>query len=200
MLGYPGWNPARAAADSRRAALATPFLTGATMNRTRLMTLLVLAAAVTAAPAQAFEDELLDRLAGNWVMTGVIGGEQIVHDLRAEWVLNHHYLRFHEVSRERDASGGPAYEAIVFIGWDETRRKYACLWLDVTGGGGLTGEGIGRATRQGDALPFVFDTGDGTVIHNTFTYHRETDSWDWLIEIVREQGRSTFAEVQLNAP
>ena len=61
---------------------------------------------------------LLDHLAGHWVMTGTLGGKRITHDVDATWVLKREYLQFHEVSRDKDASGVPAYEAIVLLGWD----------------------------------------------------------------------------------
>lgn len=150
-----------------------------------------------AAQGQGLQDPLLDQFVGTWVMTGMIAGDEVTHDIVAEWVLGHHYLRFREVAREKDDAGMPAYEAIVFIGWDETRSAYACLWLDVTGGGGLTGEGIGRATRVGDSLPFVFDTGDSGVIYNTMTYDREGDTWNWLIDVERDGETSNFAGVTL---
>ena len=50
-------------------------------------------------------------------------------------VINgHQYLRFGELSREREDDGTRAYEAIVFIGWDAEHERYAWLWLDSTGG------------------------------------------------------------------
>lgn len=156
---------------------------------------------LTAVPAMAqeagFQDELLAHLAGTWVLEGAIAGGPSTHDIAAEWVLGHYYLRLHEVSRETEASGAPEYEAIVFIGWDEPTDSYACLWLDSTGGGGLVGQSIGHAKRSGDSIPFVFDALDGSMIHNTFAYHRDTDSWTWTIDVVRGAERSSFAQVTL---
>lgn len=143
---------------------------------------------------------LLDDLAGNWVMRGTIAGDQVTHDITAEWVLADHYLRFHDLSREKDAEGAPAYEAIVFMGWDEPTSNIACLWLDVTGGGGLTGCVIGHAKQDGDKLPFVFDTGESGVILTTFVYEREVDTWLWTIDIDRDGTISHFASVTLTRP
>ena len=53
-------------------------------------------------------------------MRGTMDNRQTVHDIDAERVLNGGYLRLHEVSREKDAKGVPAYEAIVFISVDAT--------------------------------------------------------------------------------
>ena len=150
------------------------------------------------APAQAFEDELLDHLVGDWVMRGAIAGGEIVHDLQVDWILAHHYLQITEVARERDENGDPAYEALVLIGWDEPTSNYACLWLDVTGGEGLTNGVIGRAERRGDEIPFVFGMDESSAIHNTFSFDRETGTWRWVIDNVRDGEHSTFGDVTLS--
>ena len=54
------------------------------------------------------KDLLLDRLAGSWILQGTIGGHETTHDIEAEWVLNHEYLRLHETSREKDVQSQPA--------------------------------------------------------------------------------------------
>jgi len=145
-----------------------------------------------------FQDELLDRLAGTWVMTGTIAGDEIVHDLVAEWVLDHQYLSFHEVARGQEPDGTPLYEATVFIGWDEPSARYACLWLDSTGGSAfVVPVVIGHTQRSGDSLPFLFDTGDGSLIHNTFAYSRDTDTWTWAIDNESDGARTPFARVTL---
>jgi hypothetical protein len=150
------------------------------------------------AQQQGFQDVLLDRMVGKWVLTGTIAGTEATHDVEAGWVLGHQYMRFHEVSRERTEDGGPAYEAIVFIGWDEPSSRYACLWLDLTGGGGLSAGAIGHAKPSGDDIPFVFDDGTGGAIHNTFRYNRDADSWSWLIDNERDGKRTPFARVSLS--
>ena len=160
-----------------------------------LLALLLVAVAI---PAQSFEDELLDRFVGDWVMRGTIAGDEVVHDVRAGWILAHHYLQFTDVSREPDASGAPVYEAHVTIGWDEATQTYACLWLDVTGGEGLTNGVIGRAQREGDSIPFVFGMDETSAIHNTFIFDAETDTWRWVIDNVREGRRERFADVTLS--
>lgn len=162
-----------------------------------IMALCLLAPPLAAAQQQGFQDALLDQMVGNWVMNGTIGGAESTHDIVAEWVLGHQYLRFHEVAREVDSEGMPAYEAIVFIGWHQPTSRYTCLWLDVTGSGGQFPEATGHAEPAVDELAFVFDTGDGSIIHTTFTYDRESDVWHWLIEIDRGAKRTTFARVTL---
>jgi hypothetical protein len=132
--------------------------------------------------ARGFQDPLLDRLAGTWVLEGMMAGGDVVHDVTAEWVTGHQYLRFVELSREREDDGTRAYEAIVFIGWDAEHERYACLWLDSTGGGGLVNGIIGYAAPDGDRLAFLFDFGDGSHFHTTFIYDPERDRWEWRMD------------------
>jgi hypothetical protein len=144
-----------------------------------------------------FQDPLLDRLLGTWVLQGTIAGQETTHDIVAEWVLGHQYMRFHEVSREKDAAGRAAYEAIVFIGWDEALGQYACLWLDSTGGGGLTGQAIGHAQRGGHRIEFLFKGQNGSLFHTTFTYDKASDTWQWLMDGEEAGKRQPFARVML---
>ena len=71
--------------------------------------------------------ELLDRLTGEWVLTGMIDGQHVTHDVEAEWVLEGGYLRLHELSREKEPSGRPAYEAIVILSWEEVNGEFKCF-------------------------------------------------------------------------
>jgi len=144
-----------------------------------------------------FQDPLLEHLAGKWVLRGTIGGQVTTHDIAAEWVLGHQYLRLHEISREKTPQGQPAYEAIVLIGWDEAGQQYACLWLDSTGGGGLTGQAIGHAKREGDSISFLFKGGDGSTFHTTFAYDRTTGTWQWLMDGEEGGKLQPFARVKL---
>ena len=162
-----------------------------------VVALLLLVSLPAAAQQQGFQDALLDHLAGNWVLRGTIAGSETTHDIAAEWVLGHQYLRFHEVSHEKGGGDVPEYEAIVFIGWDQPSNQYACLWLDSTGGGGLDAQVIGHAKPSGDDLAFVFELDDGGIIYTTFAYDRETDTWQWLIDVEESGETKPFARVAL---
>lgn len=162
--------------------------------------ILILAAlsAAVLAPAQQptlhFDDALLDHLAGHWVLEGTIAGKQTTHDVEAEWVLGHHYLRLHEVSREHNAQGEPAYEANVYVGWDQTLSQYACVWLDTYGG--VSPVSIANAKRAGDQIPFEFKDKDSD-FHATFSYHPASDTWDWTMDNEANGKLSPFARVTL---
>jgi ketosteroid isomerase-like protein len=161
-----------------------------------LVVVLVSILPVAAQAQLARQGTVLDHFAGDWVMTGTIAGDDVVHDVDADWVLAGHYLRFHDFSREREESGARAYEATVFIGWDAQTERFVCLWLDVTGGEGLASGVLGYAAQVGDTIPFVFGTGESQ-IHNTFVYHRDADTWEWTIENVSGDERREFAHVTL---
>src|SRR5271168_14721 len=94
----------------------------------------LLAAVMVVAQDAPVDSPVLDHLAGKWVMQGAVGKQTVTHDFDAEWVLQHHYLRFREVSRDKNDKGEPQYEATVFVAWNEKTRQYACTWMDVYGG------------------------------------------------------------------
>ena len=140
---------------------------------------------------------LLDHLAGRWTMSGTLGGKQTIHDVEATWVLKREYLQFHEVSRQRDAEGGPAYEAIVFLSWYAKTNEFMCLWLDNTAGGGLSPQGIARGKRSGTAIPLVFTLSARESLHTTFTYDTAADTWRLTIDDVTDGKADRFGDVTL---
>jgi hypothetical protein len=150
--------------------------------------------AVGQPPQPTFHDELLDRFQGSWVLQGTIARKETTHDVSNDWVLNHQYLRIHEVSREKNAEGFPAYEAMVFIGWDQPTSRYFAIWLDIWGS--FSKASVGYAPRSGDEIRFLFDNGKGN-FHNTFLYDRKSDTWEWRMDN-EENGKLTpFARVKL---
>ena len=139
---------------------------------------------------------LLDHLAGKWLMQGTVGKQATKHDFDAEWVLQHHYLRFHEISREKNDKGKPQYEATVFIGWNEKTKQYACVWLDVYGG--ATSESIGLATPKENELAFVFTDEHGdTSFTNIYTYDPKTNGWENRLDNVVKGEAKPFARFNL---
>jgi len=143
-----------------------------------------------------FQDRLLDQFAGTWILRGTIAGKETIHDVAAQWILGHEYMQFHEVSRESDSTGAPAYEALVTIGWDESSKQYACLWLDNTSGQGLTGI-IAYAKREPDRMAFLFKSKDGSIFHTTFMRDQKADIWQWLMDGEEKDKLVPFARVTL---
>ena len=81
-------------------------------------------------PGRVFKDELLDKLVGNWKATGKIGNRAVEYQIKADWTLKHQFLEVHMT----DAATPPAYEARVFIGYDNTSERYVAHWIDAFGG------------------------------------------------------------------
>ena len=157
----------------------------------------VVAVAAVAAPPPRLDDAFLDRMVGTWVLRGTIEGQPTTHDVVVAWVLGHNYVRIREVSREKDAAGRPAYEAIVFVGREPNGEGYACLWLDNTGGGGLAAPAIGHGRRRGDAVEFLFVGPDGGRFHTTFDLGATDGSWQWRMDGESHGRLEPFARVRL---
>lgn len=148
-------------------------------------------------PQPSFQDELLNHHQGTWILHGTIAGKPTTHDVTADWVLNHQYLRIHETSREKNAKGEPAYEAMVFVGWDAVTSRYFAIWHDVWGGFGAAS--IGYAPRSGDEIRFLFKNEQGKDdFHTTFAYNRSADTWDWRMDNDDNGILKPFARVALN--
>jgi hypothetical protein len=161
----------------------------------------VLAIGVLSQPAAAQQAQpaptLFDRLAGRWVLRGDIAGQQTVHDVDAAFVLNHGYVRLHEVSREKDKKGAPSYEAIVFVSVDEKTGEYNLLWLDTTSNAGLTGNGIGHGKPSGNSIPFIINGGTPDEFHTTFEYDPAHDTWKWIMDGLTDGKLHAFARLSL---
>ena len=161
-----------------------------------ILVMTIFASLVAMAQQAPVSSPLLDHLAGKWLMQGTVGKQAVTHELDAEWVLQHHYLRFHEVSREKNDKGEPQYEATVFIGWSEKTKRYACVWLDVYGG--LTSESIGVAAPKENELAFVFTDEHGeTSFTNTFVYDPKTNTWQNRLDNIVKGEAKPFARFNL---
>jgi hypothetical protein len=167
------------------------------MQRNRVVFLATIFVSLIATAQQPpVNSPLLDHLSGNWVLQGTVGKQTVTHDFDAEWVLQHHYLRFREVSREKNDKGEPNYDATVFIGWNEKTRQYACVWLDVYGG--LTTESIGVATPKENEIDFVFTDEHGEAsFTNTFIYDPKTNTWDDRLDNVVKGEAKPFARFKV---
>jgi hypothetical protein len=141
---------------------------------------------------------LMEKMTGKWVMRGTIDNEKVTHDVTVDRILNKGYVRIHEIARERDAQGQPAYEAWIHLSWDKTNNEFAVMWLDNTGITNFSADGVGHGKPDGDSIPFIWKLADGSGIRNTFAYDRKTDSWSWSIDNVDKTGKSSpFGRVSL---
>jgi hypothetical protein len=143
-------------------------------------------------------EALMDKMTGRWVMIGTIAKKQTIHDVDVDWVLKREYIRIHEVSRDRDASGNNGYEAWIYLVWDAQRSEYAIMWLDNTAATNFAAEGIGHAKPDGDRIPFIFKDAEGSGVQTTFAYDRAKDTWSWTVDNLDKSGKSSsFAKVKL---
>ena len=143
-------------------------------------------------------DSLLNKLIGHWILKGSIAGQETTHDIDVKRVLGGQYVQLTEVSRERDTTGNPAYDAIVYFCWQEPKKQYFCLWLDNTSNEGITNQVVGVAKHNGDTIAWVFKYNDGTRFYNTFIYDRSLDSWRWNLDGEEKGKLKPFARVMLS--
>lgn len=117
-----------------------------------------------------FESALLDHLVGRWRVERRMGDRVLANTCDAEWVLNHQFLRLHY----RDVATPPAYEAMVFLGWNGQQRRVTTHWIDVFGG--RTSETLGFGMASGDSLVLDFAYPDGA-FRNTYRWRPESGEW-----------------------
>ena len=159
--------------------------------------LIILLSAFSPAQTSAeWNDDLVDDLAGTWKLEGRVLGRVAHHDVQAEWVLNHQFLRIHEKTAATAPPAENRYEAIWFLGYDAISERYVLHLLDVFGG--RYSEALGYGTRDGNAIRFVFEYPDGP-FHTTFRWSEEKDTWQWLLEQKDKNGKWTiFADLKLS--
>ena len=166
------------------------------LRRIVFAVLIVWSGAVAFGQQPPVNSPLLDHLVGKWVLEGTIAGRDTIHDVNAEWVLEHHYVRIQEVSRQKNEKGEPQYQATIYIGWNEATKENACVWLDVYGG--LSSESIGVASPKENELLFVFKDGKGAVtFKNNFVYDAKAGTWEWRMDNVANGVAKSFGRVKL---
>ena len=144
---------------------------------------------VAAGPPAALKDPFLDNFVGDWSVARKMGnGRSIETTVRAEWVLKHQFIQLHYGAVGKEAE----YEALVFIGFDETAKSYVCHWLDVFGGH-FSGVGRGKLDPNLLGIEFRFDSKDGALT-NKFAFDPETKSCTSLISQEDNGQWKTFAK------
>ena len=138
-----------------------------------------------------FKDDLLDNLVGEWKLVRKIRGRIVENVVKADWVLNHQFLRVHM----RDIANPPAYEATVFIGYDTIQDRYVVHWLDVFGG--VSSQTLGHGSRNGNTIKLMFAYPEHAFV-NTFTWNPEGKTWNFLMQQKNpDKSWSVFAEDNL---
>jgi len=144
---------------------------------------------LAAAPSPALKDPFLDNFVGDWSVARKMGnGRTVESTVRGEWVLKHQFVQLHYGAGEN----APEYEALVFIGFDETAKSYVCHLVDVFGGR-YSGVGRGKLDPNLLGIEFRFDSTEGSLT-NRFGFDPKTKSWTSLIRQEENGQWKTFAE------
>jgi hypothetical protein len=61
-------------------------------------------------PHHAFQDDLLDKMTGQWKLTGTIRGQTVEYKVEAQWTLNHQFLQVHEKDARRQTASGKNWQ------------------------------------------------------------------------------------------
>lgn len=130
---------------------------------------------------QLFSDNLLDKLVGEWKITGQIGGDPVENNFDAKWVLNHQFLElnFLDVNPED-------YAAKVFIGYDCISERYVVHWLDSFGS--RYSETLGYGIKKDEnIIEFRFEYPNAPLI-NKFSYDSKADIWTFFVTTKNKEG------------
>lgn len=149
---------------------------------------IALLALANAAVPPPLTDPFFDNFVGQWRVERQIRGRTVETNVRAEWVLKHHFIRLHYGADE----AAPEYEAFVYFGFDDSKKAYVCHWVDVFGGNYSL---LGHGKLDDKLLSLEFQFGEKEPeITNKFTFDPETKSWTSLIRQVEKGEWKTFAE------
>jgi hypothetical protein len=160
-----------------------------------VLLLVLVSAASTAQSSKPWADDLIDHMAGNWKMEGPMKGGIAHHDIQAEWVLNHQFLRISEKTNATALPDESRYEAIWYLGYDPTSERYVMHLFDIYGG--RFSETLGYGVRDGNAIRFVYEYPDGP-FHTTCRWFPEKGQWEWLMERKDKDGKwVNFADLKL---
>jgi len=142
-----------------------------------------------------WHDALADHLAGRWKVEGNVMGKDAHHEIQADWVLNHQFLRIHEQTAATAPKGERPYEAVWYLGYDSTSQRYVLHLMDIFGA--QYSETLGFGVKDGNQIRFVFNYPDGP-FHTTYRWNPDRDTWEWLMEQKAKDGKwSPFADLKL---
>jgi uncharacterized protein DUF1579 len=154
------------------------------------------AVAATAQRPEPWHDDLVEHLSGDWKMTGNVMGRPAHHDVKAEWVFNHQFLRIEEKTSASAPESESKYDAVWYLGYDSTSERYVMHLMDEFGG--RFSETLGYGVRDGNSIKFVFEYPDGP-FHTTFRWDPDKNTWQWLMEQKDKTGKwAPFADLRLS--
>jgi hypothetical protein len=141
------------------------------------------------------QDSLVDHMVGTWKLEGQVMGRDAHHEVHADWVLNHQFLRIQEKTSASAPDNESRYEAFWFLGYDRISERYVLHLIDVFGA--RYSEVIGYGIRDGTNIDFVFEYPDGP-FHTTYSWNPKNDGWEWRMQQKDPSGKWTpFATLKL---
>lgn len=135
-------------------------------------------------------DVKLDRLVGDWTMTGTVLGKPVEYRMDGRRAIQSRYVELRMI----DVAKPPQYEARVFIGTDTTDRGYIAHWLDNFGASFSIPHATGGL--RGDTLSLMFPYENGN-FRDTFVYDPGSDSWTFKLETAAGKSWKLFAQYQV---
>ncbi len=146
-----------------------------------------------AGPEKTFNDGLLEKLVGEWALTGTMVGKPLEQQCSAKWVLNHEFLELDCRETKQPPVLKVRYEAATYIGCSSTTQQYVVNLLDVFGAADTLG--FGRRNDKSIELKWDYPSGP---FRMTMTWEPDSNSWFFLLRQQDRSGKwSTFAEKHL---
>src|SRR5690349_14249867 len=124
-------------------------------------------------PNRPFKDDLLENLVGDWKLTRQIRGQTVQNTVKAEWVLNHQFLRIYL----KDVATQAHYDTMCFVGYYSEIDRDVVHWIDRIVG--RFTETLGFVHSDGNFIKFEFEYPEGP-FHNSFTWNAVDKSWTFL--------------------
>jgi len=122
-------------------------------------------------------DEFLDKLVGKWKLTGLMGTQELSHNVEAKWVFAHQFLKIDTYESDPENKTNP-YEATYYIGWNNKKQHFVMNLIDTFGGQYSEISGIGRKHLNKIVFEFSYEEG---VFENIFEYLVEEDAWKMVL-------------------
>ncbi len=126
---------------------------------------------------------ILQKLDGNWVVTGDVRGKPVQYNVSTAPALQGWFT---EISMN-DVQVPSQYESRIFIGFDSDSSQIIAHWMDSFGAQYSIPHGTGIILEN--TIEFIVPYPDSS-FKDRFEYHPESDSW--TLEITAQQPNGTW--------
>jgi hypothetical protein len=136
---------------------------------------------------------LLERMTGEWDLTGQMGAVALRQRVDARWSLGGRYVDMRCIQAD-PAPGTTPYEAAYFIGFEPETGRMVMHLLDSTAV--VAERNVGTGHPEADAVTFTFPYERGPFT-NRFTYDASRDAWTHELVATVDGERRPFATKHL---